>query len=398
MYTHEKIWPYVTGDDDMDKTYYVCEQKDLLIKAVGLWGSTYEKEMKDFRNDDYIRLVGILLRESFRDRLDVIQDNRKSREILDDRAGMSKKACFEAAAECFKDTTVVISHPTRWNDVCEKHGDPEFNPNNEVRIRYPWNGDDMAAMYKVIMKKYKETMKNWTKGTGGGPGFPEDYNNWKARDASEYFNGYAEKKGGGLELTWIYMHDIALGLPLYSTFAGMPKAACFEDGEYLSGDESKSSVGTKVSKAMQGQANVVNDISKSLASTVGQLEQYLHRNAAFSDREKVVPRNSKRSLKEILEDVDHVDRLLKQSQKKLKRMVSTANKLEGIEKEMANQILKGHENEVDTYMNSKVQLLNEIQELNKANNGKQQNDNDNGTKFSTVMMMMYEKDLHSDDE
>jgi hypothetical protein len=27
---------------------------------------------------------------------------------------------------------------------------------------------------------YKATMKNWTKGTGGGPGAPEDYENWKA--------------------------------------------------------------------------------------------------------------------------------------------------------------------------------------------------------------------------
>jgi hypothetical protein len=178
-------------------------------------------------------------------------------------------------------------------------------------------------------------MKNWTKGTGGGPGFPDDYSNWKARDASEYFNGYAETKGGGLELTWIYMHDIALGLPLYSTFAGLPKSACFEDGEYLSGDENESLVLSKVTKAMQGQANVVNNISKCLlASTVGQLEHYLqsiargNNQSSHSDKdnqEKQTPKNTKRVLKDVLDDIDHIDRLLEQSTTKLRRMITTTS-------------------------------------------------------------------------
>jgi hypothetical protein len=65
------------------------------------------------------------------------------------------------------------------------------------------------------------------------------------------------------------MNGIALGQPLYSTFAGMPKSACFEDGMYLRGDEDESNVQqTKVSSSTQSQTNVVDNLSKSLASTV----------------------------------------------------------------------------------------------------------------------------------
>lgn len=82
MYSHECIWQYAADELNMERTYYMCKQKDVLMKAVGLWGSTFEKAMKDFQNDDYIRMVGIQLHESFWDRLDVIQDNKKLEKSL----------------------------------------------------------------------------------------------------------------------------------------------------------------------------------------------------------------------------------------------------------------------------------------------------------------------------
>jgi hypothetical protein len=36
----------------------------------------------------------------------------------------------------------------------------------------------LSNMYEVIMKKYKDTIKSWTKVTGGRPGAPADYSNW----------------------------------------------------------------------------------------------------------------------------------------------------------------------------------------------------------------------------
>lgn len=60
----------------------------------------------------------VLLQESFRDRLDVIQDNRTDRATLDNRAQMSKMACFEAAAKDFRDVSITILHPTNWEEAC----------------------------------------------------------------------------------------------------------------------------------------------------------------------------------------------------------------------------------------------------------------------------------------
>jgi hypothetical protein len=142
---------------------------------------------------------------------------------------MSKKACFEAAAKEFRDVSKIL-HPTYWEEACLKHGDLGFEPNNLERINLPWTaGDEMGLMFNLIMKKYKLSMRNRTKGTGGGPGVPEDYCHWEFRDATEYFLGYTTKFGCGLELRWIYMSDLALGLLLYSRFDGIPKEACLED-------------------------------------------------------------------------------------------------------------------------------------------------------------------------
>lgn len=187
--------------------------------------------MKSFCRDDQVCLAGILLMESFRDRLDVIQDNRKSRDVLDDRASMNKKVCFEEAARAFRNDAITIVHPDNWNEAVTKHGDgADIEPNNPDRINLPWSGEDMQAIYSGFMKKYKVTMKNWTKGTGGGSGAPEDYCNWETRDATEYYKGYAERFGAGMEMTWIYMSDLKHGLPLYASFKGLHDSAKMEDG------------------------------------------------------------------------------------------------------------------------------------------------------------------------
>ena len=92
-----------------------------------------------------------ILHESFQDRLDVIQDNQKSQKsqsVIGDQNNMTKKACFEAAARYFTDKSIVISHPNKWNNACDMHGDPDLELNNPEHIAYPWNGGkDMAKQH-----------------------------------------------------------------------------------------------------------------------------------------------------------------------------------------------------------------------------------------------------------
>jgi hypothetical protein len=64
--SHPLYWKFVKDDKNMDNIYYLCEQKDFLILAVGLWGTTRENAKKEFTNHDFIHLlVGVLLQESF---------------------------------------------------------------------------------------------------------------------------------------------------------------------------------------------------------------------------------------------------------------------------------------------------------------------------------------------
>jgi len=96
----------------------------------GNFYSTVEKKKQEFVIDDFVHLVGIFLHELFCDRLDVIQDNCKERAVLDDKSNMSKKACFEEAAKCFRDKSITVRHPNNWDVCCMKHGDPGIEPNN----------------------------------------------------------------------------------------------------------------------------------------------------------------------------------------------------------------------------------------------------------------------------
>jgi len=88
-------------------------------------------------------------------------------------------------------------------------------------------------MYEFILKKYKDAMVKWTKGTGGGPGAPEGYENWETRN-DEWFQNYAS----GIEfipwLTWVYCMDQENGSLLLSKYEGLPSGIGTEDAQSLS--------------------------------------------------------------------------------------------------------------------------------------------------------------------
>jgi hypothetical protein len=321
--THPLYWRFVKDETNMEKIFFLVEQKQFLRKAVGLWGSTLEKSMKTFSKDDQVRLVGVLLLESFRDRLDVIQDNRKCRAVLDDNANMNKKICFEEASKLFRDENITILHPENWSEAICKHGEGiEIEPNNPERINLPWEGEDMQAIYCAIMKKYKATMKNWTKGTGGGSGAPEDYCNWETRDPTEYYKGYADKFGGGMEMTWIYMKDLKHGLPLYASFKGLPDFAKMEDGiskvttpasssklistnKYSREIDSISVKETMLYSTLDKMSDMLN--ASLLATNISQSKIASSSSSSSPNRENAQYRKKKRSVGTILQEVNAVE-------------------------------------------------------------------------------------------
>lgn len=265
-------WDYVKDEMNVEKKVYLMNQNEIIILACGAWGSTVEKAKKELTKDDQIRFVGIILGSEFLDigKLDVIQRNKVSRDVIDDPA-MTKIACFEDAAVMFSNHHVVIPNPPNWDVATSKHGGNDLDANNQLRMDLSWTGSDMEAIYCIVKTKYTLAMRRWTEGTGGGSGAPEDYGDWVSRDATEYFNGYATPVGGGMELTWMYMHDKDKGFPLFKSFEGLPESASVEDGELLANHPEKSTVSTKLTRDESLLAVSIDNISKITSSLEGTL-------------------------------------------------------------------------------------------------------------------------------
>ena len=70
------------------------------------------------------------------------------------------------------------------------------------------------------MKEYNHAMDNWKKGTGGGPGRPENYtNDWEQRDGEAFTTYGCKVKDKYVEkdhLAWIYMLDLDTGFAFNS--------------------------------------------------------------------------------------------------------------------------------------------------------------------------------------
>lgn len=172
-------------DDDM---VYLMDQKSILLEAFGVQGNRAQKVLPNGPND-YVRLIAVMLHPDNHDRMDVINDNIKQRADLDDPS-RSKKFVFNEFAQQFSSDT-VYSHPKKWDNIADENlaNKQLVDPNDPNSRHKTWSGSEMKLMYDFIIQKYKDAMHKWTKRTGGGSGFPENYEDWESR-ACEYFENY----------------------------------------------------------------------------------------------------------------------------------------------------------------------------------------------------------------
>ena len=61
----------------------------------------------------------------------------------------------------------VYSHPQRWVKIPFEilENNDIIDPNDSNVKRKIWSGMDVKLMYEFILKKYKDAMVKWTKGT-----------------------------------------------------------------------------------------------------------------------------------------------------------------------------------------------------------------------------------------
>jgi len=102
-------------------------------------------------------------------------------------------------------------------------------PNDLDRINIERDGNFIKSLIVDTMKKYAVVSERWKSGTGGGSGFPENYENWEERD-DELFANYDSTKGKHYT-AWVYMVDKSIGFILNAKNDPVPLDVHLEDGQ-----------------------------------------------------------------------------------------------------------------------------------------------------------------------
>ena len=221
---HPTIWEYVKDETNGEKEFFICRQRDLLACAIKFWGKTCESN-KITIPSDYCRVIGCFLLDDVKDDLNILQGGRKNVDDADDPR-KRKEAIFNRVATLFNSTNVSIVSPQAWEKCTHLHGWDQIDPNDTKRISIERTGTVIRYVYEKISTEYKKAMTNYTKGTGGGSGKPEDFMVWEERDATKFFKDYA---GNTTYLTWVHLADKESNFLLYAKYEGLP-SECKMDG------------------------------------------------------------------------------------------------------------------------------------------------------------------------
>ena len=200
---------------DIPSHIYIYSQKFLFTKMFNMW-TNLGIEKEEVTVNDRLRVIGVMLSPEYRDEMDSFTLGKaKNREELDDPS-KRKKALFDKFAKGFNDENIVISQPQRFNKL--RHSQ-KMDPNELSRIHIKRDGDWFGDVYKNVIKSYRKAMEKWTSGTGGGPGAPENYHDWRLRDEWDFQN-YDRLRGN--MLAWVYMKDKELNFILDAKNKDLP--------------------------------------------------------------------------------------------------------------------------------------------------------------------------------
>ena len=144
------------------------------------------------------RIFGVIFHEDNRDILPRLIDRRAKYRCEVDDPSMKPDGLFHTITSQVNDVDVKISHPKGWNEVIEekrkilgpKSDELELwtglDPNEMTQSQEFMDPVDLKTKFRQTMSQYKETMRLWTMGTGGGSGSPADYCCWQTRSPETF--------------------------------------------------------------------------------------------------------------------------------------------------------------------------------------------------------------------
>ena len=218
---------------------FVYEQEVFIDYALRTWRIDMKARAlaeEPHNVNDIIRLVSVMaLNRHRKDLLSLSSGKVKTRAEMD---GCYKKEVeiFSRIAVDYNNDNVVLKKPKGANRLDSAD---DMDPNDKSRICLGRSPLFLLHLYRsVIMGEYKVSTYKWRKGTGGGPGAPEDFHKWNLRD-SKLFANYGGGRGTRVKkdyLAYILMQDIECSYAFSSRFAPAPRDTVLEDTDQLNED------------------------------------------------------------------------------------------------------------------------------------------------------------------
>ena len=207
--------------------------------------------------NDKIRLAGILARSDNRD--DTMKLGRgkgTDRADVDGPLGW-KDTIFSRFALQMNDPGLILHRPDRATYLVNNE---RMNPNDISRINIERSHKWVRALHRSIISDYNKAYKKWTKGTGGGSGYPENCSDWNERDA-ELFSNYASV-GKGDYLAWMYMLDAKAGFIFNLVNDPPPSDSVLEDGNTDDAGGKRGANGTDSAKKKRRSPNKTEEVKE----------------------------------------------------------------------------------------------------------------------------------------
>jgi hypothetical protein len=230
---------------EVNEVFYYLPQSLALTHFFGIWGVNMDALMKP-EVDDVLRLTGILLTdEQMRDYIPDILGKRRNESGWQplDAAPSRAKAAWALLLRKFIDEEVNVTLPDEFlaEDMQQKvdakvgegfyNRSAAFNPNNGDRMKLAWSETRLKSVLQVGVSSYEKMMVKYQKGTGGGPGAPQNFVDWQNRHESHIIN-YTNQKESEFYLTVVFMRDKQHNFPLKPSSGPMPPGVGIEDEDF----------------------------------------------------------------------------------------------------------------------------------------------------------------------
>ena len=271
--------------------FFVVMQRDVLSLWFGKWSGMTLGELQKPTDIDRIRVLGIFFLEKNRENISRTQDRSTSnRHDLDDPS-QRLSSIFQVIRNDFNDLEVIVPHPDAWtaDSTMDRVDDwTSYDPNERSRIGIARDRKQIQHIFNTSLSQYREAMRKYTLGTGGGSGASSDFHRWEEREPDDF---YTYPRQSAAYLTWIHMWDKQLGWILTARGDSLPDGIAIDDSTVhrhrSASSPSSTLLDSQLANALDASRTESTKTSQELLSVLRQLNEQCTTNDALNPLEEL---------------------------------------------------------------------------------------------------------------